>query len=522
MRRMASFRNVPRILIAVLIVVVPGVLAAEGQRGEGSAAGDGPIVITSTWAIQHPAEELRDDNILDPFLLEKFNIQMDWVAQIPHAEAREKLTVMFASEDHPDTLGNHNQLALYQSLGMDGYLVNVIPLLDRVPNYRDFYTDFQWDLTFQALRASNNELYHMPQFRPWSVTAGTVYRKDEFDRLGLQEPATVDELLANLRAIKDAHPDSVPWGNKWGVNQILLPLKMAYQSTEELHVNPFTEELVPYGGITDSMREVIKVMHTMYEEGLIDPEYATVTTTQFEDKIRQDRVYMVAASFVGWTNRFNILNQPTNPDAEWMMSTTVISATGSKAYYPATNGQPWGPAFTNKIDDQTLDRYLEYVDWLGTDEGIDFGNYGVEGETYNVVDGEKVYVDTLDWSDPDKIRPAAIGIIRWMQWSWDGILATYGNNNPVDWHEMITGDPSIKPFRTRYPFLFESDMARDEYSNLAAIIKDTYDQHLGKFITGGLDPYNDADWNAYLAEMERAGIEKFMEISVERYEQDYR
>lgn len=507
-------------LIAACILAVAGIAFAGGQSEGATAGTEGPFQLVGTWGIQHPGNELREDNVLDPLLLEKYDIKIEWI-QIPQAEVQEKLTVMFASDDYPHVLWNHNAAALYNQLGMEGYVVDWLPLMDKVPAYRQLYTDFQWDLTLEARRASNNKLYYLPQFRPWAVTGGIVYRKDEFDRLGLEPPKTVDQLLENLRAIKQEHPDSVPWGNKWGIGQILLPLEMAYQCTTGLYVDPFTDELVPFGGITDKMREIIKVAHTMYQEELIDLEYNTVTSTQFEDKIRQDRVYMVAASFVGWLNKFNIINKPTNPAAEWALSKDMPTANGNHAYDPVVNGQPWGPAFTDRLQGDARDRYIEFTNWLSTDEGIVFQNYGVEGETYEVVAGEKQYVDWIDNSDPDKVKPAAMGMSNPTIWPWDAIVARYGTTAPLDYHNYILNNPQYRPFRRSYPFLFDSDMQRNEYLNLETIITDTYNEYRDKMIMGELDPYSDADWNAFLAEMKRSGIDKFMELSLAAYKRTY-
>ncbi len=506
----------------VLAVLSPVVVMAGGQGEEAGATGaEETIVLNGTWGIQHPGWELREDNILDPLLLNKYNIKIKWT-QMPHAETKEKLTLMFASGDYPDVLWGHNQSALYNQLGMEGYMQDVIPLLPKVPNYRKYYTDFQWNMTFESRRASNNKLYYMPQFRPWAVTNGIVYRKDEFDRLGLSSPKTVDELVNNLMAIKKEHPDSIPWGNKWGIAQIMDPLKMAYQVTDGLYIDPYTNELVPYGGTTDKMRKVIKVLHTLYKEDLIDREYATVTTTQFEDKIRQDRIYMVAASFIGWLNKFNIINGAANPDAEWVMADVAPTANGKLAYNPVVNGQPWGPAFSDKITGKKLDRYLELIDWLCTEEGAVFQSYGVEGETFNVVKGVKTYADHIDVSTPEKIKPASMGMTNFTIWSWDAILAAYGTDAPFVYHNRILNDSSYKPFRMDYPFLFGSDMERDEYNNLDTIIDDTYKEYLNKFVMGDLDPNSNADWDFYLNEMKKAGIDKYIKISLDAYEKTYK
>lgn len=46
--------------------------------------------------------------------------------------------------------------------------------------------------------------------------------------------------------------------------------------------------------------------------------------------------------------------------------------------------------FSSKVDDEKFDRILQIYDYLLSDEGVMLSRYGVEGETYEIVDGKYV------------------------------------------------------------------------------------------------------------------------------------
>ncbi len=124
-------------------------------------------------------------------------------------------------------------------------------------------------------------------------TDGFQIRKDWLDREGLQIPATIDEWYTALKAIKEKDVngngkpnDEIPFLSKksadfkyfsgaWGIDAV----NGFYQINGKVKYTPLEPQYKDY----------IRTMAKWYKEGLIDPEYASVDTKNFDAKVTGNR-----------------------------------------------------------------------------------------------------------------------------------------------------------------------------------------------------------------------------------------
>ena len=106
------------------------------------------------------------------------------------------------------------------------------------------------------------------------------YNKTALDSLGLDVPKTWDEMLAAMRAYKAAVPESTPfitygWGLGYYQNCIgsILNAKRDYYYDGEKWVHPLTTEESGYRALTE-------MLSTMYADGLLHPEFSTMSDNQ--------------------------------------------------------------------------------------------------------------------------------------------------------------------------------------------------------------------------------------------------
>jgi putative aldouronate transport system substrate-binding protein len=507
------------IVCAAALLVAAGAMAA-GKAEETPQGARAPVTIKAIWGVQHPAYSLQPDNVFESTLLEKFNIKIDWMGQVPHAEARDKFTLMFASNDYPDTIFNSNQPALFQKLGMEGYLQEVTQFFPKVPAYRKLFTDADWEYTVKNLRASDGKMYYMPQYRPYKATTyGWLYRKDTFSQMGLAFPRTPDQLFDVLSSIKKANPDSMPIPNKWGSGWLYAGFDEMFVVQGGMYVDPFTDQIVDFGALQPANRQKLAFIAKMYKSGLVDKEYATATDTQFDDRFRQNKAYMLRG-FVGWYVRFTGLNRESNQKAEWTYSDQLMTAVpGKYAYTPIVPGQAWGPTFSDKLTGDRLNRFLEFVNWLCTDDGILFQNFGVQGKTYNMVNGKPVYVDTISFADATKRRPESFGMASYTIWSRDAIEQFYGTNAIFAFGDAVAARADHKP-QQGWPLLLSAE-ERSKMADLGTVVNDIVAKYSDKFAMGELDALNDAHWGQFEADLKKANLEGFTKMNRDAFKKTY-
>ncbi len=119
-------------------------------------------------------------------------------------------------------------------------------------------------------------------------------------KLGLEMPKTTEEFYKALVAFRDGDPngngikDEIPLGAMQSQAHCSLdPLFGAFGTMDYLeYVYQNNEGKVVFGGTEDSYRNAIDWLHTLYSEGLIDPECFTMTDAQFSAKAQgKDMVY---------------------------------------------------------------------------------------------------------------------------------------------------------------------------------------------------------------------------------------
>ena len=59
---------------------------------------------------------------------------------------------------------------------------------------------------------------------------------------------------------------------------------------------------------------------------------------------------------------------------------------------------------------------------------------------------------------------------------------------------------------------------QDTMTDLQTAIATKRDEYMARFLLGNMDPDNDADWNKYISDMNRVGLEKFEKLQSTVYE----
>src|SRR5690606_23750198 len=118
-------------------------------------------------------------------------------------------------------------------------------------------------------------------------------REDWLQKLGLDYPTTSDEYLDVLRAFRDndlngnGQNDEIPFSTRQGFNWVMDPI-FGMWGLVPYHGFESDGEIVP-GFAHPRFVEPLKFLQTMYNEGLLDSEFLTNSSSIWAQKFESGR-----------------------------------------------------------------------------------------------------------------------------------------------------------------------------------------------------------------------------------------
>lgn len=191
--------------------------------------------------------------------------------------------------------------------------------------------------------------------------------------------------------------------------------------------------------------------------------------------------------------------------------TSPVKQEGDALHIRRENGFV-GNAVTISADCKYPEIALKLWNYLYSEEGALLANYGVEGDTFNYVDGKPQVSDKITTNDTYSMSqaqalylmpPSRFGGL----YDWTRELASVPEKDIKAFDIWGVADDSyIIPGRISY--------TSDESAERAKIVAEvtTYmEENSVKFITGVMDI--DTQWDTYVQELKNLGIERAIEIT---------
>ncbi|WP_146592434.1 extracellular solute-binding protein [Puniceibacterium confluentis] len=322
----------------------------------------------------------------------------------------EAINLLLAQGDMPDIVGGlviKNTVNEYGPQGafmplndlIDAHAPNIKALLDARPDIR------------KAITAYDGNIYYVPYVPDGKYGRAYYVRQDWLDRLGLERPDTVTELYDVLVAFRDGDPngngvkDEIPFfARDWEEAVRLVTLWDGRTSGSDTYHDFIVDDgrvVHPYA--QETYRDGLSEVARWYEEGLIDKEVFT--------RGRSARDALLSADLGGMTH-------------DWFASTSGYNSTLSGEiegfnfvpFLPpkSISGKRieehsripvkpdgWAISFKNEHPVETI----KYFDFWFTEQGKLLSNFGVEGEFWDMIDGEPVFKpEVLNSSEPVNVQ----------------------------------------------------------------------------------------------------------------------
>ena len=266
----------------------------------------------------------------------------------------------------------------------------LLPLEDLIEEYAPNLLAFLGETTWKLAKASagDGHVYFIPFMGTTPLTQSWMMRKDWLDRCNLEVPNTWEEWLTALKAFKEMDAngngdpnDEIPLS---GVVDKLLYTFDIYNSGI-FCLDPDGNYILVYDH--PNYRAYLETMNALYADGLLDKEYLDRNSNANEANLKA----AMANDLIGTC--FTFMNNMHDVDgiegAHYIYMAPPMGPYGTQKQSGRSNGYGNGNAagITIAAEDKAID-LIKYFDWLFSEEGQMVFSFGVEGVSYDMVDGQ--------------------------------------------------------------------------------------------------------------------------------------
>lgn len=314
---------------------------------------------------------------------------------VPETDFNTKFTLVMAAPDQlPDLFSFGGYPPDFASYCEQGAFLAFDDYRELLPDYNEFWEnvpeDERWMI--ETRKSADGKVYYTPVHGLERSTniRGWLYRKDILDKHGLKAPETMDELYEVSKRLKEIYPDSYPFCLRTALRNINV---IGSSWKENFHYNAyydFNADEWCYGTREDVMYDIVVFLNKMVSEKLAAPDCFTMNTSSWQELVTTDRGFIMPEYQVR-IDFFNNIARANNPEFT-MAAMMPPKAEGGVNKVNKYNNPPQGYAVANTGNAGNIANAWRYINWLYTDEACEIVSWGKEGETYEVVNGERKFI----------------------------------------------------------------------------------------------------------------------------------
>jgi putative aldouronate transport system substrate-binding protein len=273
-----------------------------------------------------PEGESIENNRALQYIEDTLNVDITFAWVVPSASFSDKLNLSIASGDIPDMM-IVDPVQLQQLAEADA-IEDMTPYIERYANADLLENWRQTGSVALSAATIDGKIMGIPNVQPQADAPIMAWvRQDWLDKLGLKGPETVDDVEAIARAFIEQDPNGTGANDTYGLTGTLNPVNVpsnlhgfdaifnAYGAFPEIFFRNAEGQIV-YGSVQPETKEALARLATMYQEGLIDPEFATKDASKANEIIVGGRGGIMMGPW--WIPWWPLADSVSNdPNADW-------------------------------------------------------------------------------------------------------------------------------------------------------------------------------------------------------------
>jgi putative aldouronate transport system substrate-binding protein len=474
------------------------------------------------------------------------NVKIEWNL-VPSDGWKDKRAIVFASGDLPDVVAGMDGSNLtptdelqYASQGLILPLAKLIE--DETLNFKKILAENPMDR--KLIAQDDGDIYSFPFLSVCyhcNFSQKMFINKTWIDNLGLKMPTTTEEFYNVLKAFKeqDANKngdpnDEIPLigqaDNGWHIDWDGFLMCAFTYSDPDTRMAVENGKLV-FTPITDKYKEGLAYLNKLYSEGLIAPEsFTNDNATNTKLNVASYPTAVIGAypyayqNYAGDTDiwkQYEILPPLKGPDGFVTTPNYELKRNVIRGYFAITKSAENPALIVHWLDyfysaeGAMLRMGREGIEWRKAKDGeLDFNGNQAVYATLKTPETDPYY-NNVDWSQNIpwyQSRESRESVVAAQDWKDPNIsngteIQLFQGTKPYE-AVAISVDQSLPPLSV------PSDKIGD-YSRYQTEITDYCKESLVKFITGDMNLT--ADWDAYKAQLDKLGLQVYMQLSNDAY-----
>lgn len=483
-----------------------------------------------------------DTNSFTAFVEDEFDLNLEFeTTSYDTSAAKERRQISLSSGDYPDVYFlipwvdqfSANDMLRY---GKQGVLLPLNDLIkEHAPNLQQVLDS---DDEYRALAtAPDGNIYGIPQLIecfhctwPNKLWMNSTW----LDNLNLEAPKTHDEFRDVLRAFKDDDPngngsnDEIPFSGSISIAQhSVIPFLMNGFVYDDAKTRLAVDnDQVSFVATSDVWKQGLEYIHELYEEGLIDPGAFTQNAEAYTQLGSNADEVILGAGPSMHPNEF--ANNDNSLEYDALAPLQGPNAAYSTYKYPIEQGATF--AITNKASEDVQVKAIQLLDYMFTTEGSLRSMYGEEGESWEEAKDGDVAINEDVEAQIKELHPEDEPNSNWgasaqyyhpveFRDSWvqaEDIYTQEGYERRLQEATYLYADAEPEQVFPYWSVWFD-EIVQEEVATLETNIKTNVEQSAVRFIVGELD--FEKDWDSYLSGLESLGVDRYVEIMQEAYDE---
>ena len=424
----------------------------------------------------------------------------------------ENFSLMIASNDLPDIVeyGWFGALGGASTSIADKIIYDLTPMMEQYAPNLTAYLKKNPEVE-KLVKTDLGEYYTFPNLRSGdklTLTTGPILRKDWLDELNAEARATIDEWEALLRRFRDEKGATAPFAiNKVNKSLLFSMMNAAY----DFYVD---NGQMKYGPAEPDFKEALVTLNRWFSEGLLDNNYAMTDTNLLDSNMLSGKSGATLGGGGGDMGKW-LETKAGDPSYSLMAVPYPEKTKGVQNRYI-----PVGIRYAawNCASITTACKYPElackYLDYSYGEEGHMLNNFGIEGVSYTMVDGQPVYTDEIKKNPEGLTTGQAMG--KYMRSNYGGpfvqderYLEQYYTRDEQKaaleaWHSN-----TAEAKKTVYPTMSHTMEENAELSTIQSELQKCRDENTAAFISG-IRPIS--EYEDFLAELNNLKLARALEI----------
>lgn len=363
-----------------------------------------------------------------------------------------------------------------------------------------------------SLTADDGHIYYIPStVVTENYQPSLMINEKWLEKLGLEEPKTLDEFVEVLRAFRDNDmngngdtTDEIPMSITAGFLPYVFGPAFGLDLVNGFYVDD--NGAVQYSYSQEAYKEYVTFLNELYEEGLLEIEFASLTRDQIIERCANDLTG--ATSDFSWQMSQSYSAQYPEYDgtAPIFKGIAPLSSDTHEGFYIGRDAL--SGCFGISRDSKNPQLALKFLDYAMREAAQELYCWGIEGESYVVnADGSKAYTEQAkdnNWLQQLGINPGCLPSRQSVE-ATDVLLPK--------WHADV--DKELQQYmKAPWPFIYATEDEANIMSQYLVDITTFAEEKNMAFITGAssID-----EFDSYLKSLESMNLSEVLKIREAQY-----